>query len=220
MFAGIVEETGRVERLEVNATSGHLVVQADSTTSGCSIGDSIAVDGCCLTLVKAVGKLLSFDLALETLRRTTLGGLKAGHRVNLERSLKIGDRISGHFVSGHIDGCAPLIANTKDGDNFKLTFEIPQKASGMIAEKASVTLSGVSLTVGEVDGSTFNTYLIPHTWKVTKFCDLKVGDQVNLEVDILARYVKSSLQSLVGQKNEKAEVDLQQLERCGFVGKS
>ncbi|MCB9029951.1 MAG: riboflavin synthase [Deltaproteobacteria bacterium] len=195
MFSGIVEESATVVSLNTEDLPYRLSVRSALDHTQTQLGDSIANDGVCLTVVGIEGDLLVFDVALETVRRTTLGQLKAGDPVHLERSLKVGDRISGHFVSGHVDATAELLKREKDGNYDKLTFSIPTNLSGMIAEKGSITIAGVSLTVGEVEANNFCVYLIPHTTEVTKFSKVEIGQSVNIEVDLIARYLKSLLDS-------------------------
>jgi len=158
-----------------------------------SEGDSIAVAGCCLTALDLDADGFSADLSPETLARTSLGKLGVGSRVNLESALAVGDSLGGHLVTGHVDGLAELISREPVDDNTVMTFSVPDELSRYIAAKGSVTLDGVSLTVNSVSGHRFTVNLVPHTLKVTTLGTLAVGDQVNLEIDLIARYLERML---------------------------
>jgi len=194
MFAGIVEEAAQVYDLEIAKSKKILVVQSSLDHSETKEGDSIAIDGVCLTVVsKTTDGHLSFDLAEETLRRTCLGQLEVGSVVNLERSLRVGDRISGHFVFGHVDTTAQLTEKISEGVDVSMTWKLPAGFMRFIATKGSVSLAGVSLTVGEVEDNSFKVYIIPHTLSKTKLGSLEVGNKVNVEIDMLARYVVAAV---------------------------
>lgn len=199
MFSGIIEEAAQVKSLTQSGAGYRLTIECKLPHTDTAIGDSIAVNGCCLTVVVKDGNSLVFDLATETMRRTTMGELKAGARVNVERSLRVGDRISGHFVTGHIDATSDLLERKKDGDNDRMLWSIAPPLKGLIAEKGSVTINGVSLTVGEVTDQHFAVYIIPHTLHITNLGAIAVGGSVNIEIDILARYVRSVLR---GEKQD------------------
>lgn len=189
MFSGIVEESATTVSLQEVAGVMRLVVQSGLDHSLTREGDSICIDGVCLTVVERRNSELHFELAPETLRRSTLGRLVAGARVHLERSLQVGDRVHGHFVFGHVDGITHLRSRVADGECIRLEWELSKELRAYVAPKGSVSLSGTSLTVGEVTGDAFSVYIIPHTAEVTRLSTLSVGDAVNLEVDMLARYV-------------------------------
>jgi len=195
MFSGIVEESAAVAHFD--KATRRLRLRSSLDHSLTKIGDSIAVDGVCLTVVEKCGNELCFDLAEETMRRTTLGILAAGQDVNLERSLKLGDRLHGHF-----DGVVQLLAREKDGVNDRLLFSYPAVLSGLIARKGSISVCGVSLTVGEVYADRFAVYIIPHTNQITKLAQLKINSCVNLEIDMLARYSRSILEARAGDQQE------------------
>jgi riboflavin synthase len=165
---------------------------------GIALGASIAHDGCCLTVTslkaEGAGSVYTLDVSNETLSKTTLGAWQAGTRVNLERSLKAGDELGGHIVTGHVDGVAEIIDIRADGDSRRFTIRPPAEFIRFIAAKGSVALDGTSLTVNEVDATTFGLNLIPHTLAVTTWGDRRVGDRLNLEIDPLARYVARLLQ--------------------------
>ena len=157
--------------------------------SDVAIGASIAHDGCCLTVISKDGSSYVVEASQETLDLTTLGAWKVGHRINLERAMKIGDELGGHIVSGHVDGVGHLVGKTEENGSLRLTFEAPLALAKYIAQKGSVTINGTSLTVNDVDGVRFGINIIPHTAENTTHGALAVGDAVNLEIDMLARYV-------------------------------
>jgi riboflavin synthase len=187
MFTGIVSDIGTL--LARDGT--RLRIDSSYDPASLSLGASIACDGCCLT-VAGLGGGGSFevDVSNETASRTTLGGWKEGARINLERPLKLGDELGGHLVTGHIDGVAAVLERKGDGESVRFLLEAPSELSRFIAPKGSVALAGVSLTVNEVDAARFGVNIIPYTLTHTTWGDLKPGDLVNLEVDLLARYVE------------------------------
>ena len=191
MFTGIVTDVGEVRRIEKRGDT-HLVIATHYDPATIDIGASIACSGVCLTVAeKGDGPEPWFAVtaSAETLSKTTLGSWKLGDRVNLERSLKIGDELGGHIVVGHVDGVAEIASVAPEGESLRLTFSAPGELARFIATKGSIALDGVSLTVNEVDGSKFGVNLIPHTLAVTTFGRAKPGTKVNLEVDLMARYV-------------------------------
>ncbi len=195
MFTGIVEALGTVHEI-VNRPPGIRLVVRDSTVAGdAKIGDSVSVNGCCLTIVEMTGDTLSFDAGEETLSRTNLGQLNKSSRVNLERSLKIGDRLGGHFVSGHIDAVGQLDERIDDNDWSKFWFRMPPGLASQIVSKGSIAVDGVSLTLVDVEAKRFSVALIPHTLQVTTLGALKPNDPVNLETDMLAKLVEKQLAS-------------------------
>ena len=191
MFSGIVEEAARVMRIEGGGALRTLSVESQLDHSGTKIGDSICTDGVCLTVVRRDGNIVSFEVSAESMRRSTLGSLQPGDRVNLERSLILGERIHGHLVSGHVDTVVTLISRRRDGEAERLEWKFPPEYRKYLVPKGSVAISGVSLTVGEVTHHTFSIYAIPHTLAVTTLSAMRVGATANLEVDLLARYVES-----------------------------
>lgn len=195
MFTGIVEEMGLVEGLKRISDVYRLTVRSNAVSEDGKIGDSICVNGVCLTVVERKGNSISFDIIQETIRRTNLGILKRNNLVNLERSLRLQDRISGHFVTGHIDGVGRIEKRFSASKDTCLEVCVEPDAAFYIAHKGSIALDGVSLTVGEVMGTKFRVYLIPHTLKVTNLGQKRIGDAVNIEVDILAKYIRSFLKS-------------------------
>ncbi|MCB9757627.1 MAG: riboflavin synthase [Candidatus Omnitrophica bacterium] len=189
MFTGIIEEQGTVQELVRRENLYVLSVKADKVVAGTNNGDSIAINGVCLTVTGRKGKILSFDLMKETLQATTLCDLKAGACVNLERAMKADSRFGGHFVTGHVDGVG-TIERIIQLPNY-VEFEIfpPKKFMRYLVAKGSVTLDGISLTVGRVKKQSITVYLIPATLRITNFGKKKMGDKINVETDILARYL-------------------------------
>jgi riboflavin synthase len=200
MFTGLVTAVGRVERAEPVIEGMRLSL---ATSLGpLEIGESIAVSGACLTVVSALPGAFTADLTQETLDRTTLGRLRDGSRVNLERAALVGDRLGGHLVAGHVDGVARVLEVVPVGDARRLELEGPAELARFIAEKGSLTLDGVSLTVNAVAGARFSVMLVPHTLSVTTLGELAAGDAVNLEVDLVARYVARFLEATHGSPVE------------------
>jgi riboflavin synthase len=194
VFTGIVEAVGRVRRI-VAATKGFRVTldAGDLDLTDVAIGDSIAVNGCCLTVVDVSGGTVAMDVSQETLDCTV--GWHEGAAVNLEKALRLGDRLGGHLVTGHVDGVGAVTELVPEGESRRLTVEAPPGLERFIARKGSITINGVSLTVNAVAGSTFGVNLIPHTLAATNLKDLAPGSRVNLEVDLVARYVERLLSS-------------------------
>ena len=188
MFTGIVTDIGRIDRLERRGDVRARIATAYDTST-IDIGASIACDGVCLTAVDLGGGWFEVDASAETLSKTTLGDWTEGRRVNLERALRVGDELGGHIVSGHVDGVAEVIGLSEEGDSLRVTLRAPADLARFIAPKGSVALDGTSLTVNEVEGTTFGVNLIPHTRAVTRWGEVRQGDRVNLEIDTLARYV-------------------------------
>jgi riboflavin synthase len=191
MFTGLVEDVGTIVRAERRSDAVVLGVRpARIPVRELAVGDSVCHDGACLTVTEVGDDTHTVLAGAETLARTTLGGLAVGKRVNLERALRVGDRLGGHWVTGHIDGCGELVARTDNGANLVLAFATPPALLRYIVEKGSIAVAGVSLTVNSVDAKGFSIAIIPHTRDHTTLGDLEVGDAVNLEVDILAKHVE------------------------------
>jgi riboflavin synthase len=189
VFTGIVQSMGRIASVAPREGGIRLWVDAGALAEEAREGDSVAVDGCCLTVVGASGARLAFDAVPETLRRTTLGRRAAGDPVNLELPLRPSDRLGGHFVQGHVDAVAEVLARRAQGDDVVMSFRLPPALLGHVVEKGSVAVDGVSLTVMGVEGGTFSVALIPHTLEVTTLGVRAPGELVNVEGDVLAKYV-------------------------------
>ena len=191
MFTGIIIATGRVA--SIAETSGDLELRIDACSldlTRVAVGDSVSVHGVCLTATRIDGQVFHADVSRETLAKTTLGTFAAGRRVNLEPSLRAGDPLGGHLVSGHVDALGTLTGLVKDARSWRLRFELPQALMRYVAPKGSICLDGVSLTVNEVSGRQFEVNIIPHTCEVTTLGELAVGASVNVEIDVIARYLE------------------------------
>ena len=196
MFTGIVRGIGRVAHVEGGGDARRLMIETGKVATGAwQTGDSIAVAGVCLTIVKLTGTAFDADLSGETLARTTLGRLCAGDRVNLEPSLSAADVLGGHLVSGHVDGIAEVRTVEETAGSIHATIEAPSALTRFIASKGSVTLDGVSLTVSFISGATFGIDVVPHTRAVTTFHSIAAGQSLNLEVDLIARYLERLLEA-------------------------
>ncbi len=194
MFSGIVEETGQVIRFEEMPEAWKLTVSAGAVLEGLAAGDSMSVNGCCLTVVEHGGKSMTFDLLGETVRLTTFQYLKPGvDKVNLERSLRFGGGMGGHFVSGHVDAVGTVALMERRGKDFYMRVEPPPRFMRYVVFKGSIAVDGVSLTVAEADETGLGIWLIPHTIEVTNFHQRHPGDPVNLEFDLLAKYTEKLL---------------------------
>jgi len=194
MFTGIVEETGVVKEIKPTTKSIRLTVEAKRCARGLKLGDSVAVNGCCLTVVKmssrAQGKLIQFDLLRETWERTNLQFSQTGSLVNLERSLRADGRLDGHFVTGHVDGVGKISRWERAGQDHVLEISAPADVLRYVVFKGSIAVDGISLTVAGVTKKGFRLWIIPHTYEVTALRERKVGDAVNLEADIIGKYVE------------------------------
>lgn len=213
MFTGIIQTVGRIVRLEPRGGDVRLHVDsADLDFTDTRLGDSIAVSGVCLTVVILNDRDFAADVSNETLSLTSLGQLKPGDPVNLEKALRLADRLGGHMVSGHVDGLGKVVSITPDGRSQRWTFEVSTALSRYIAAKGSVCIDGTSLTVNEINGGRFGVNLIPHTIDHTAFHARRVGDPVNIEVDVIARYVERLLTS-----GEAPRLDENFLKQHGFA---
>ncbi|QQS39829.1 MAG: riboflavin synthase [Acidobacteriota bacterium] len=196
MFTGIIEELGEVSAIAVTDSGARITVSAPLVTSDASEGDSISVNGVCLTALDIGDGRFSADVSGETLRRSTLGGLAEGSKVNLERAVTPSTRLGGHFVQGHVDGTGTFLGADAEGDFWTVTVGFPEELSRYFVYKGSVAVEGISLTIAKLDEESFDIAVIPKTWELTNLSSLKKGDPVNLEADVIAKYVER----LVGQK--------------------
>jgi len=196
MFTGLVETMGHVHALEPRTAGIRLVIDAPAIAEGVQIGDSIANNGCCLTVVQINETLLGFDAGPETLACTNLGQKQVGDNINLERSVCLGDRLGGHLVTGHVDGLGELVEREDEQDWSTFWFKTPSNLARQMAAKGSIAVDGISLTLVAVTGEQFSVALIPHTLQVTTLGNLQVGDQVNLETDLLAKYVERQMTAI------------------------
>lgn len=217
MFTGLVAELGTVQHLARQGNSYHLTVAAKKVMENLKIGDSVAVNGCCLTVVRLTDKEFTADVMPETVRLTNIGQLKSGSKVNLERTLRLCDGLDGHIVSGHVEGLGTILEQRQDGIAVVTTVGAEPKLLKYIIKKGSIAIDGISLTVTEVTDISFSVSLIPHTAKETTLGIKKVGDKVNLETDIIGKYVERMLgfQSKAPTKEEKLGMDF--LAQNGFL---
>jgi riboflavin synthase len=190
IFTGLIMEVGRVRQTKRRADGAYLVIEASTVLEGTRIGDSISINGVDLTVVEMGTDFFSADASLETLKRTTLGNLRTGSRVNLERALGVGERLGGHMVQGHVDGTGNLVSVNQEGNAYRMRFEFENALGRYIAMKGSISVDGISLTVAGLGDNWFEVAVIPHTWRETTLRELKKGDRVNLEVDVIAKYVE------------------------------
>jgi riboflavin synthase len=200
MFSGIVESIGRVRKAEGGADGVRLSFEAREEMVEARLGDSIAVDGACLTLVGFDEEGFEVDLAPETLQRTTLGELQPGSRCNLERAMALGDRLGGHLVTGHIDGVGEVSGRRPEGDSHWITVTAPEEVMRYIVQKGSVAVDGISLTVAACGAETFSVAVIPYTAEQTTLLEKEVGSNVNLEADLVGKYVEKLLASFAEAK--------------------
>jgi riboflavin synthase len=203
MFTGIIETVGIIEGVEPGDDLTRLVVNAEPIVDGVELGDSVAVNGGCLTVTSIRNGRLSFEAVRETMERTSLGDLKVGARVNLERAMRAGDRLDGHIVQGHVDGVGTVRQMVQEGNDVRLQIDCDPELADCVVEKGSIAIDGVSLTVAALSPSGFEVALIPHTLEVTTLCDRQPHDRVNLEADVLGKYVKRYLERML-PSNDKA----------------
>jgi riboflavin synthase len=195
IFTGLIMEVGTVRRIDRRADGAYLTIEANLVLAGTQIGDSIAINGVDLTATSLDSHAFAADASLETLARSTLGNLSAGSRVNLERALAVGERLGGHMVQGHVDGTGRLRSTTREGNAYRVRFEFPDELGRYIAMKGSIAIDGISLTVAALGPDWFEVVIIPHTWTHTTVGALRAGDRVNLEGDVLAKYVERLLEA-------------------------
>ena len=188
MFTGIVNDIGSVRAIQKRGDTRFEIATAYDV-AGIAIGASIACNGCCLTVIDKGPDWFAIEASAETLAKTTLGTWREGSRINLERALKVGDELGGHIVSGHVDGVGEILSITPEGDSQRFRFRVPRELARFIAPKGSVAIDGTSLTVNEVEALDFGVNIIPHTQAVTRWGQARAGDSVNVEIDMLARYV-------------------------------
>jgi len=220
MFTGLIQAIGVLQRIDRQGTDAKMVVRSLSPLADLELGESIAVDGACLTVAAFQASVFTADVSVETLSRTTLGGKVAGNRLNLERALRLGDRLGGHLVSGHVDGIGVLTDKTKDGRSWRLSFKVPAALSRYIVAKGSIAINGISLTVNGCGPERFDVNIVPHTADQTTIPDLQIGDEVNLETDIIGKYVERLLSGWQSNAPEKPAakggIDASFLQKHGF----
>ena len=190
MFTGIIEETGSVEAIQSGSKSIRLTVSGPLTSQDTHLGDSISINGCCLTVVSIQGSKLDFEAVPETMNRTNLGSLRLGSQVNLERAVRLDQRLGGHIVQGHVDAVGTIMSIVAVENAHVVTISAGSEILKYIVEKGSITVDGISLTVASLGTDRFTVWIIPHTWSATSLSGRKVGESLNLEVDILAKYIE------------------------------
>jgi riboflavin synthase len=216
MFTGIIENKAKVLRIEFRGQEKKLILELPFDLTDVQLGDSINVNGACLTVVGKKGQTIELDLSPETLQKTTLAKVKEGDKVNIERALRLSDRLGGHIVTGHIDGIGAIKERIQERDFLHLRIRIPQSVSRYVVQKGSIAIDGISLTVNEYKGEEISLTLIPYTLEKTTLINKKVGDEVNVETDILGKYVEKML----GREGEKPKgIDLSFLKEHGFIEK-
>lgn len=215
MFTGLIEETGYVKSLTKGTNGASLVVGCSVVLEGTNVGDSISVNGVCETVTNIYADGFEVKVSDETLCVTTFADLKQNQKVNLERALTLDKRLGGHIVSGHVDCTGKLINIEKLSDFYNLTFEIPVQNSKYVAYKGSVAINGISLTISAVSENIFKVAIIPHTYTNTNLSDLNIGDSVNIETDILCKYVEKIITTSVNKEKETINMDF--LKENGFV---
>jgi riboflavin synthase len=220
MFTGIVEGLGTITGIRPAGSGRRLSLVADFVLNQTKIGDSIAVSGACLTVVSISEKQLDADVSAETLQKTILGRIKIGERINIERALRLSDRLGGHLVTGHVDGIGTIAGRNSDGNSISMTINIPQVLSRYIIAKGSVAVDGVSLTVSNCFENSFDLSIIPHTAQVTTIGLRKIGDTVNIETDMIGKYVERFISPAapIGKNSsaKASQIDLNFLEKTGF----
>jgi riboflavin synthase len=214
MFTGIIEDKGKVIRVEHRGRGKKLALELPIHLTEIQLGDSINVNGVCLTIVEKRGQTIGLDLSSETLQKTVLGELREGDPVNFERALKVTDRLGGHIVTGHIDGIGVITEKRKEGDYLHLGIRVPEFVSRYVVRKGSIAIDGISLTVNECENEEIKMTLIPYTLEKTTLRDKKVGDRVNVEADIIGKYVEK----MMNRGDEKSKgMDLSFLKEHGFI---
>lgn len=216
MFTGIVEAIGRVKGIEKRGQGATLEIHAELPNNDIKVGDSLAVNGVCLTVTSRLGNTVWADMGFETLKVTTLGSLNPGDHVNLERAMQMGGRIGGHIVQGHTDGTGEIIEINRLDNGLKVTLEAERELSKYIVKRGSIGINGVSLTVTDAFDGRFGVFLIPHTIESTTFKYIRVGDRVNLEVDIIGKYVEKLTHIDSREYHEPSRITEEFLKRNGF----
>ena len=217
MFTGIIEEVGTIKQIQKNPASAVLTIAADTVLEQTKIGDSIAVNGVCLTVTDLKAGSFTADVMHETLRRSSLGSVRTGSPVNLERAMQLGGRFGGHIVSGHIDGTGTITKYTKEENAIWVTIKAPDEILDLIVEKGSICIDGISLTVATVSDQDFQVSIIPHTAKETTLIHKKVGSLVNLENDIVGKYIKKLMENNQEEQAKKASgLTMEMLEEYGL----
>ncbi len=214
MFTGIIEHLTSVKNLSLKAGGGELFLDFSGFYDDLAVGESIAINGVCLTVKEISGEVVGFDISHETLKKTTLGRLRYAESVNIERALRVGDRMGGHFVTGHVDGIGTIKGKKPSADQCTLSFSVEKKFTDMMIEKGSVAIDGISLTIVDLADGAFSVALIPYTVSLTTLGFRKAGDPVNIEVDMMGKWIKKLL---VNMQEKKGGITHEQLMEQGFL---
>jgi len=217
MFTGIIQYVGTVRAVRTIGKGRRITVGVGPLADGLGLGDSVAVDGACLTACKIDGSVADFDVAAETVSRTTLAGVRVGTKVNLERSLRVGDGLDGHLVQGHVDGTGELRRIDRGADQWTVEFSVPASLADEMVEKGSVAVSGVSLTITAIAAGRFSVALIPTTWTETIFADMSVGSKVNIETDVIGKYIRRYVKQMSGGSGLVGGLTMEKLRDAGFM---
>jgi riboflavin synthase len=215
MFTGIIEELGKVSAFEKRGDGARIEVSAQLVTKDSNEGDSIAVNGVCLTALDTKADSFSADVSGETLRASTLGNLKVGSEVNLERAVTPQTRLGGHIVQGHVDARGKFVSAVQSGDFWTVRINFPEEIGQYLVYKGSISVQGISLTVADLTDEYFEIAVIPKTWELTNLSSLKDGDEVNLEADVIAKYVERIM--LYGKREKGEDITMEKLEKLGFL---
>jgi riboflavin synthase len=213
MFTGLIEAICTVKSVRQSASGLQLTIDLGGLANETGIGDSIAIDGACLTVTKIAGKLATFDVSPETLEKSNLGRLKPSLLVNAERAMQTGDRFGGHFVQGHVDGIVTIKSIERKGDSGNIRFSAPPELLNQMVLKGSVAINGISLTIAALDNTGFAVVIIPQTWEKTTLSKTKIGDIVNIEIDIIVKTIKKQLENLLSQDKT---LTIDKLKQMGF----
>lgn len=216
MFTGLIQQTGTIAARSMSGKAGKLAIRLKMPLPDPEPGESIAVNGACLTLEQANGTELIFHVMEETFNKTNLGILSIGSEVNLERALRVGDRLGGHFVSGHVDGTGRILSFQRVGDDMELRVELPAAIAGFLVPKGSIAIDGISLTIASLSAESFTVRIIPTTWNETNLSRRKSGDLLNLEADMLGKQIRYQLEAMFGSAGRKKELTMNDLIRAGF----
>lgn len=214
MFTGIIEHLASVKNLSLKAGGGELFLNFSGFYNDLTLGESIAINGTCLTIREISGKVVSFDVSGETLKKTTLGKFRSSENVNIERALRVGDRLGGHFVTGHVDGIGTVKGKKQSTDQCTMSFSVEKRLADMMIEKGSVAIDGISLTIVDLADGAFSVALIPYTLTSTTLGFKKVGDPVNIEIDMMGKWIKKLLMNIQGGKTG---ITQEQLMEQGFL---
>lgn len=214
MFTGIIEYLASIKNLSLKAGGGELCLDFSGFYNDLTLGESIAINGTCLTVKEISGKVVSFDVSDETLKKTTLGKLRASENVNIERALRVGDRLGGHFVTGHVDGIVTVKGKKQSAKQCIMSFSVEKRLADMMIEKGSVAIDGISLTIVDLANGAFSVALIPYTLTSTTLGFKKIGDPVNIEIDMMGKWIKKLL---INMQGGKPGITQEQLMEQGFL---